>query len=696
MTTHFYGTPGSESGDKIFASSVKFLSDDWIVFAQPVVVDNDQIAYPDYLLIHPNKGVYIVEIKDWYIATAVDGRCAEVISITDKQKRIEKSPNEQANSSMYKLMNRFKKDPVLTQHEGHYKGKSAVPLTSWGCLPHIKGTQLYNLRRYWGGALLGEDDLKPAFFENSLLDYEPFFKVQLSDTQIDHIRAIVDPKHIVPGINGESKGVYSLHQMDLSHEPLNIKRNNASPIEMNASLFGNIEGGNTDLLRVNAPQEVGQLAERSHVRLVRGYAGTGKTDVLIMKAQFLSQNYTQRNILVTTFNKKVHESRLEPELKDYKNVKVLRINQIAYQIIKQRYGEISTPVECKNLLTWMVERAGRISSLITKYTPEFLSQEFQWMKEMDITTEELYLNASRQGRGVVNSKRVALTKSMRQEVIEVFSAYNDTLNQKSERDWADRMQQALDIVENDEISIEKYDDILIDEAQHFAPKWIKLLLLQLKPNGTLFACDDPNQSVYRAYSWKQKGLPVVGRTAWLRVPYRCTKQIFQAAYAILDSNPLAKQLEKDDGGEVPLIDDPHLREGEKPYYDIFLTWNEQATFIIQRIKELIELGYPPNRIAIFQPLKHRRDAFSVLPQDITISEPRQVTGLEYDVVFLPFISEFFKAQELEDFDQDTAFKINGFYTVMTRARNLLFMTGSSKKVKELEPIYKYISITDHI
>lgn len=693
---HFYGTPGPEPGDQKFASIARLLSDDWIVYAQPVVNDG-QTANPDYILIHPKKGVYIIEIKDWYIARPKSGREAEVTSIIDKQTRIEKSPIEQARNSMYKLKNRIEKNPVLHQPEGYHKGKSAVPLTTWGCLPNIKGVPLNNLRYFWGNALLGEDDLKQAYFENNLLDYPTLFKAQLSEIQIDNIRAIIDPSVIVTGPNGDKKGIYSTKQIDLSREPLNQERDNVTPTENNHTLFPNNKKQDLySLLKANAPHEVAQLVESSHVRLVRGYAGTGKTDVLIMKAQFLSQNYPQRKILVTTFNKKIHEYRLSPELEDYKNIKVSRIQQIAYQIIEQRFGEIKSPQDCKSLLTRMIENDGPISSLITKYTPDFLAQEFQWMKEMDLNTKEIYLDASRQGRGIFQSKRTALTKSQRQEVFEVFSSYNDTLFQIGAKDWADRMQQALSILEKKEVVIERYDDILIDEAQHFAPKWIKLLLTILNRSGTLFACDDPYQSVYRAYSWKQKGLPVVGRTAWLRVPYRCTRQIFQAAYALLESNPLAKQLEEDEGKELPLLNDPHLRDGPKPSFDIFSTWTEQAEFIKQKIDELTALGYPSNRIAIFHPLKHRRDAFSDLQKKkVTISEPRAETGMEYDIVFLPYILEFFKERELEDFEEDTAFKIDTFYTVMTRARSLLFMTGQPKKVKELDSIYNHLSITDH-
>jgi hypothetical protein len=44
----------------------------------------------------------------------------------------------------------------------------------------------------------------------------------------------------------------------------------------------------------------------------------------------------------------------------------------------------------------------------------------------------------------------------------------------------------------------------------------------------LFLADDPMQSIYRYYSWREKGVPVAGRTRWLRIPYRNTREIYQA------------------------------------------------------------------------------------------------------------------------------------------------------------------------
>ena len=39
-------------------------------------------------------------------------------------------------------------------------------------------------------------------------------------------------------------------------------------------------------------------------------------------------------------------------------------------------------------------------------------------------------------------------------------------------------------------------------------------------SGLLFMADDPAQSIFRYYSWRERGIPVVGHTRRLHVPYQ--------------------------------------------------------------------------------------------------------------------------------------------------------------------------------
>jgi hypothetical protein len=60
-----FGQPGEELGDTLVFESLKCLSRDWIVYAQPQFVGSEGDRHPDYIIIHPNVGVIILEVKDW-------------------------------------------------------------------------------------------------------------------------------------------------------------------------------------------------------------------------------------------------------------------------------------------------------------------------------------------------------------------------------------------------------------------------------------------------------------------------------------------------------------------------------------------------------------------------------------------------------------------------------------------------------
>ena len=202
------------------------------------------------------------------------------------------------------------------------------------------------------------------------------------------------------------------------------------------------------------------------------------------------------------------------------------------------------------------------------------------MKETELTTREKYLNTVREGRGGVKGR--TLSKSQKEIVFDFFETYQKYLAELPALDWTDFFHRALKIMQNNEIDYPKYDEIMIDEAQHFAPKWIELLRLLLTENGRLFLCEDPSQSVYRTYSWYQKGVEVRGRTKILKIPYRSTRQILKAAYALVSNNQVAQNLLKEsDDFEWPDLDAEGIRNGNLPEIHLHLPFLAQQEFIEQ-------------------------------------------------------------------------------------------------------------------
>lgn len=76
-----------------------------------------------------------------------------------------------------------------------------------------------------------------------------------------------------------------------------------------------------------------------------------------------------------------------------------------------------------------------------------------------------------------------------------------------------------------------YDSIIVDEAQDLSPCKLRILAgLVKRQENNLFLLSDKNQRVFRLESWKKEtGINIVGRTHYLTLNYRTTKQIREFA-----------------------------------------------------------------------------------------------------------------------------------------------------------------------
>ncbi|HRF96939.1 MAG TPA: hypothetical protein PLZ51_17145, partial [Aggregatilineales bacterium] len=59
----------------------------------------------------------------------------------------------------------------------------------------------------------------------------------------------------------------------------------------------------------------------------------------------------------------------------------------------------------------------------------------------------------------------------------------------------------------------------------------------------MMICDDPSQSIFRNYSWQEKGISVLGRSKVLRVPFRSTREISLVAHTLIERDNQLKLIE---------------------------------------------------------------------------------------------------------------------------------------------------------
>jgi hypothetical protein len=274
------------SGERRFAQRiVDKLEDDYLCWYDVPV--GPLSKHPDFVLVHPRRGVLIVEVKDWKLETITDADKASFTLLTPTGRKIVANPLEQARQYAHAVSDVLQKDSLLrvTDDGGAYRGRL--------CFPYGYGVVLANIKRQaFASSDLGEViDPGRVICQDEMTestDAEDFqarlwgmftvtFKTLLSLPQIDRIRWHLFPQIRVHG-----------GQLSLMDAPASA--------DSTANML-------PDLLKVMDLQQE-QLARsmgEGH-RVIHGVAGSGKTMILGYRCEQLAAALS-KPILVLCYNK---------------------------------------------------------------------------------------------------------------------------------------------------------------------------------------------------------------------------------------------------------------------------------------------------------------------------------------------------------------------------------------------------------
>src|SRR5690606_23921287 len=114
------------TGERRFGQRLeKFLEDDYLCwFDVPV---GRARRYPDFIILHPGRGLLFLEVKDWKVTT-IQSMTHQTFTLLTANGTVNKpNPIEQARQCAYQVVDKFKHDKALIQPEGKHKGNLVCP-----------------------------------------------------------------------------------------------------------------------------------------------------------------------------------------------------------------------------------------------------------------------------------------------------------------------------------------------------------------------------------------------------------------------------------------------------------------------------------------------------------------------------------------------------------------------------------------
>ena len=257
------------------------LEDDYLLWYDVPV--GPQQLHPDFVVLHPSRGLLILEVKDYRLSTIVqaDKEQWTILDSASGQPVSVQSPLGQARTYAHAVCHALRQDQRLVHPDGRYQGNLVFAWSYGVVLPNITRKQFTDAQL--SGAIAAHrvicsDEMVPSVdaeaLQSRLWEMFPYELYQtLTPTQIDRVRWILFPQIRI----GEQ-----------------------------AALFDEASGAEEvpDMLRVMDLQQerLARSLGDGH-RVIHGVAGSGKTMILGYRAEYLARAHTGgKPILVLCYN----------------------------------------------------------------------------------------------------------------------------------------------------------------------------------------------------------------------------------------------------------------------------------------------------------------------------------------------------------------------------------------------------------
>lgn len=429
---------------------------------------------------------------------------------------------------------------------------------------------------------------------------------------------------------------------------------------------------------------------------VSGSAGTGKTVVALHRAASILRHHTQARLLLTTFSLPLANA-LEGKLRILTGedkgivprVTVLPFKGVASELFTLAFGHhprAATEDQIRGAL-----RTAASEASLTSFTPRFLASE--WLNVVDawqLESLDAYQDVPRLGR------KNRLGVKQREKLWPVFIRAKQLIEAQGLLTWPSIFGKVT--AHFAQRSDKPFTHAVVDEAQDLSVPELRMLAT-VTPNGpnALFFAGDLGQRIFQEpFSWKALGVDIRGRSRTLKVNYRTSHQIRQAADRLLP-----KIVQDVDGNEQDRRGTVSVFNGPDPEIKTYHNAESEIEGVADWIKKVVADGIAPAEIGIFvranDQLGRARAAVKAAghtqmelserleqPQGrVSIGTMHLAKGLEYKAVLvmacdddvLPLQERIETVADESELDEVYETERHLFYVACTRARDQLLISG---------------------
>lgn len=441
-----------------------------------------------------------------------------------------------------------------------------------------------------------------------------------------------------------------------------------------------------------------EVVERSYngPARVAGSAGTGKTVVALHRTVRHIKQDPNARILLTTFSEPLAGSLRAklavlagPDSSIVPRVTVASFQSLADELFQLAFGRrprVGTAEQVEAALASAAKAAG-----LKGFSQRFLAAE--WANVVDawrVSDAEAYAAVPRLGR------RNRLGARQREALWPVFAAAGDLLRSQGVLTWPGVFHQLADYY--GATAQKPFSHVIVDEAQDLGVPELRLLCT-LAPDGEdrLFFAGDLGQRIFQQpFSWKALGADVRGRSTTLKVNYRTSQQIREAADRLLPG--LVRDV---DGREEDRKGTISVFEGPAPQVLLLEHEADEAEAVARFIRDAQENGIGPGEIGVFvrsrKELPRARAAVTAAGQEpaelsertvdvgsrVAIGTMHLAKGLEFKAVavmacddeVLPSGERIDAVVDESDLDEVYETERHLLYVACTRARDRLLVSG---------------------